>query len=141
MSCPRPSQGQAIDGNHPLRRSGQCSDPGDDAALESLGVEHRQSVAGMVVRRRAVFEQAETAQKLAFLAAEQGDIGNSLGTGQRCARSQEQDLVERVSHLALLARVLQICEIAQKHKHLGDLGTIGRRVFHGCRRYANRGLA
>src|ERR1700733_9729313 len=64
------SQGLAIDGNYPLRRSGQCCDPGDEASLELLGVQDSQDVAEMVVRWRAVLERAERTQKLAFLTAE-----------------------------------------------------------------------
>jgi hypothetical protein len=47
-----------------------------------FGVERRQNVAEMVVRRRAVPERAETPQKLAFLAAEQGNIDEGLSSGQ-----------------------------------------------------------
>jgi hypothetical protein len=106
-----PPQGLAVDGKHPLRRSGQCRDPGDEASLELLGVEHRQDVAEMVVRWCAVLERTEATQKLAFLAAEQGDIDKCLGPGQHGEQAEQQDLVERVGHLALLARVLQVLEI------------------------------
>ena len=42
ITCPHalgPSLGQDIDGNHSLRRSGQGRHPGDETALELLGVE------------------------------------------------------------------------------------------------------
>ena len=83
-----------------------------NTSRELLGVEHRQDVAEMVVRWCAVLERTEAAQKLAFLAAEQGDIEtNVLGPGQHGEQAEQQDLVERVGHLALLARVLQVLEI------------------------------
>ena len=88
----------------------------------------------MIVRWRAVLERAEAAQKLALLAAEQGDIDEGLGPGQHGEQAEQQDLVERVGHLALLARVLQVLEIAQKNHRLGECRTIRRRVFHGCPR-------
>ena len=133
--------GLAIDGDHPVRRSGQRRDPGDEAALELLGVERGQDVAEMIVRRRAVLERPEAAQKLELLAAEQGDIDEGLGPGQHREQAQQQDLVERVGHLALLARVLQVLEMTQKNNRLVECGTIRRRVFHGCPRPANRGVA
>ncbi len=105
-------RGLAIDGDHPFRRSGQRGDPGDEAALELLGVEDGQDVAEMVVCRRAVLERAEAAQKPKLLAAEQGDIGEGLGPGQHGEQAEKQDLVERICYLALLARILQILEIA-----------------------------
>ena len=131
-SCPRPSLGQAIDGDHPVRRSGQRSDPGDEAFLELLGVEDRHDVAEMVVCWRAVLERTEAAQKRAFLAAEQGDIDEGLGPGQHGEQAEKQDLVERVGYLTLLARVLKVFEIAQKNHRLVECGAIRRRVFHGC---------
>jgi hypothetical protein len=44
----------AIDGNHPLRRSGQHGDPGNEAALELLGVEGCEDIAEVIVRRRPI---------------------------------------------------------------------------------------
>jgi len=62
-----PPRGLAVEGNDPLRRSGQRRHPGDEAGLELLGVEDGQGVAQMVVCWRAVLEQAEAAQKLELL--------------------------------------------------------------------------
>ena len=50
----------------------------------------------MIVRRRAVRERAEAAQKTELLAAEQGDIDEGLGSGQHRKQAEEQDLIERV---------------------------------------------
>ncbi len=94
----------------------------------------------MVVRRRAILERTEAAQKLALLAAEQGDVDHGLGPGQHGKQAQEQDLVERIAHLALLARIFQILEIAQKNHRLVERGTSRCRVVHGCPQQANRGL-
>jgi hypothetical protein len=47
-----------------------------------LGVEDSQDVAEMVVCRRAILERVEATQEFAFLAAEQGNIDDSLGPGQ-----------------------------------------------------------
>jgi hypothetical protein len=120
-----------LDGNHPLGHAGQRGDPGDKTTLELLGVEDRQDVAEMIVRRRAILERAEAAQKLAFLAAEQGNIDDGLGAGQHGEQAQEQDLVERVGYLALLARVFQVLEMAQKNHRLVECAIIRRRVSHG----------
>jgi hypothetical protein len=94
----------------------------------------------MVVRRRAILEWAKAAQKLALLAAEQGDIDEGLGPGQDSEQAEKQDLVEWVGYLAVLARVLQVIEIANKHDRLAECGTIRRHGFHGCPQHANRGL-
>src|SRR3954466_6219423 len=128
----RPPRGLAITGNHPVRRSGQCSDPGDKASLELLGVEHCQDVAEMIVCWRAVLEWTEAAQKLALLATEQGDVDKGFRPGEHREQTEKEDLVERVGYLALLARVLQVFEIAQKNNRLVECGTIRRRVVHGC---------
>ena len=98
-----PPRGLAIDGDAPLRHAGLRGDPGNEAALELLGVEHREDVAEMVVCRRATLERTEAPQKLELLSAEQGDIGDRLGTGQHGEQTRRQDLVQRVGHLALLA--------------------------------------
>ena len=71
-----PPQRLAVDGDHPLWRSGQRRNPGDEAALELLGVEDPQDVAQMVV---CVSERPEAAQKSELLAAEQSDIDERLG--------------------------------------------------------------
>src|SRR4051812_19383195 len=128
----RPPRGLAINGNHPVRRSGQCSDPGDKASLELLGLEHCQDVAEMIVCWRAVLEWTEAAQKLALLATEQGDVDKGFRPGEHREQTEKEDLADRVGYLALLARALQVFEIAQKNNRLVECGTIRRRVVHGC---------
>src|SRR5436309_11003435 len=56
-----PTHGLAVDGDHPTRRSRQRGDPGDEAALELLGVEGGQNIAEVIVRRRAVAKRPEPA--------------------------------------------------------------------------------
>ena len=90
-----------------------------------------EDVAEMIVRRRAIRERPEAAQQVELLAAEQGDIGDGFGTGQHGEQAEEQDLVQRVGHLPLLARVLQILEITQKNNGLVECRAIRCRVFHG----------
>ena len=125
-----PARGLAIDGDHPLRHPGQRGDPGDEAALELLGVERGQDIAEVIVRRRAILERAEAAQKLELLVAEEGDIDEGLRPGQHREQTQQQHLVERVRHLALLARVRQILEMTQKNNRLVKCRTVRRRVVH-----------
>ena len=66
-------------------------------------VQHGEDIAKMVVRRRAVGEAAEAAQKVQLLAAEQGDVGDGLRAGQDGDEAEEQDLFQRVVHLSPLA--------------------------------------
>ena len=83
-----PPQRLAVDGNYPLWRSGQCRNPGDEAALGLLGVEDRQDVAQMVV---CVSERPEAAQKSELLAAEQSDIDERLGPSQYGEQAEQED--------------------------------------------------
>src|SRR5208282_3369056 len=77
-------------------------------------------------------ERAEAAKKLKFLAAEEGDLGETLGSGQHGEQAQEQDLIERVGHLAWLARVLEVIEITQKDNCFVECRTACCRAVH-CR--------
>src|SRR4051794_34488776 len=86
----------------------------------------------MIVCWRAVLEGTEAAQKLALLATEQGDVDKGFRPGEHREQTEKEDLVERVGYLALLARILQVFEIAQKNNRLVECGTIRRRVVHGC---------
>ena len=91
--------------------TGHRGDPGGEATLELLGVERGQDVTQVVVRRRAVLERTEAAQQRELLGPEQRDLGEALCTGQHRKQTQQQDLIERIGNLALLARVLQVFEI------------------------------
>ena len=57
------AHGLAVDGDHPRRHPGHRGDPGDEAALELLGVERGEDVAEMIVGRRAVLERPEAAKQ------------------------------------------------------------------------------
>src|SRR3954464_4228110 len=86
----------------------------------------------MIVCWRAGLERTEAAQKLALLSTEQGDVDKGFRPGEHREQTEKKDLVERVGYLALLARILQVFEIAQKNNRLVECGTIRRRVVHGC---------
>src|SRR5208337_249481 len=127
-----PAHGLAIDGDHPGRNAGQRGDPGDEATLELVGVQHRQNIAQVTVVRCAIFERAEAAEKRKFLDAEQGDLGESLGTGQYGEQAQEPYLIERIRNLPLLARVMEVLEMTQKDDRFVECPTVRCRVVH-CR--------
>src|SRR6202011_2268963 len=107
-------------------------DPGGEAALELLGIERGQDVTQVVVRRRAVLERTEAAQQRELLGPEQRDLGEALCTRQHRKQTQQQDLIERIGNLALLARVLEVFEIPQKDNRLVECRTV-RSAVHGRR--------
>src|ERR1700694_529023 len=94
------------------------------------------SVAGMSPRwscaRRAVLERTEAAQQRELLGPEQRDLGEALCTRQHRKQTQQQDLIERIGNLALLARVLEVFEIPQKDNRLVECRTV-RSAVHGRR--------
>ncbi len=95
-------------------------------------VQHGEDIAEMVVRRRAVGEAAEAAQKVQLFAAEQGDVGDGLRAGQDGDEAEEQDLFQRVVHLPLLAGILQITEMIKK-----NYGFVKRRAVRCRLRHAS----
>jgi hypothetical protein len=109
------ARGLSVDGDHLGRRSDQRGDPGDEAPLERIGVNRGEDVAQVIVRRRPIAKRPEAAQKRELLHPEPGDIDKGLGPGQHCEQRQQKHLVERIHHLAALARVRQIVKIAQKN--------------------------
>src|ERR1700728_1703896 len=117
--------------NDALGGSGQRGDPGDEAALELLRVQDSQDVTEVVVRRRALRERPEATQQVQLLAAEQRDIGDGVGTRQHGEQTEDQDLLQRVVHLPLLARILQIFEMTQENDRLVECSAIRCRAFHG----------
>ena len=129
----------AVDGDDVGAELGERADPGDEAALELLGIERREQVAQLVVRRRAVLERPEAAQKLKLLLAELGDLHPALGGGQHGHQAQQQHLVERIPHLAGLARVFEGLEMLQPPNDLIEcalglrLGLHHRRVLRELR--------
>jgi hypothetical protein len=119
-------QGLAIEGDHISRRPGQCSDPSDEAALEFLGVERREDVAQVIMRGSTVAKWPEPTQKIKLLLVEPGNVDERLGSRQHREQTQKQDLLERIEHLAGLARVRQIPEMIQK----GKCPEFRRRIRH-----------
>ena len=64
-------------------------------------------IAEVIVRGRAVAKRPEPAQQLELLLAEARDVDEGLRPGQHREQTQQQHLVERIDHLAGLARVRQ----------------------------------
>jgi hypothetical protein len=64
-----------------------------------------------------------------------------LGDMLDAHRQVEQDLVERVGHFGLLAKIFQILCNNSENVCLFECGTIDCRVFHGGHRQVNRGVA
>ena len=111
-------RGLAIDGDHPLRRSGHCGDPSNEAALELLGVERCEDVAEVIVCRRTIAKSSEPAQKIKLLATEAGDIDEGLRSSRDREQAQQQHLVERMGHRPRLGRVRHVPEIFQNNNRL-----------------------
>jgi hypothetical protein len=124
----RAAQRLAIDRDDVGRGAGLRRDPGGKAALELLGIEAGQDVAQMIVRGRAVRKGPEPPQQFELPLAEPGNVGDRLGTGQHGEQAQQQHLVERVDHLAALARVRQTLEIAQENDRFVESATIPRTI-------------
>src|ERR1700684_2384373 len=135
------THGLATDRYHARRHASHRGNPGHEAALELFGIENGQDIAQVIMGRRAVLERAEAAEKLKFLDAEESDLGKALGSGQHGEQAQEQDLIERVGHLAWLARILESIEIAQKNNGLRKGRTVRGRAVHNRPSSANRGSA
>src|SRR5580700_10111083 len=112
------AQRLAVDGDHIRRHPNQLGDPGDEATLEFPGVERRENVAEVVVRRRSIAERQKPAQKRDLLLAEPCDIDEGFRPGEHCEQAQQQHLFERVDHLAALPRVRKIPKTPQKSNRL-----------------------
>src|SRR6185295_8747945 len=123
-----PSRGLAVNGDHLGRRSDQRGDPGNEATLERLGVNRGEDGAQVIVRRRPIAKRPEAAQQRELLRPEPGDIDEGLRPGQHREQRQHKHLVERIHHLAALARVRQIVTIAQKNNCFSKGPTIRRGV-------------
>jgi hypothetical protein len=74
------------------------------------------------------------AQKRALSAAEQGDIGEDFRPSQHRKQAERQDLVDRVGYLALLARILEVLEIAQENNRRVKRGTVRSGSVDDCPR-------
>ena len=82
--------------------------PVNEAALESLGVKRGEDVTEAIVRRGPFGKAAKSARKTKLLVAEQGDIDESLRSGQHRKQAQQQHLSQRIPNLAGLAPIRQI---------------------------------
>ncbi len=110
----RPAHGLAVDGDHAFRHIAERCDPGGEAPLELLGVEHGHDISKMTVCRRAILEGTETARKVALLLTEQRDIDEGLGTGQYGEQAKQQSLLQQINDLAALTRIGKVVGIARK---------------------------
>jgi hypothetical protein len=124
------AHGLAIDRNHPRGNPRYRGHPGDEAALERIGVQSGEDVAEVIMGWRAILERAEPAEQSQLPGAEEGDLREALSPGQHAEQTQKQHLVERIGHLAALARVPKVLEIAQKDNRLGECRTVRCRAVH-----------
>ena len=62
-------------------------------------------------------------QQAQLLAAEQGDIGDGVRARQDGEQAEDQDILQRVVHLPLLARILQIFEMTQRPSRNPPIGS------------------
>ncbi len=115
-----PPRRLAVDGDHLGRSPGLGRNPGDEAALEFLSIQRREDVAQMVVGGCPVAKRPEPPQQLQLLRPETGDIGEGFRPGQHRQKAKQQNLVERIHHLAGLPRVRNIAEILQKNNALAN---------------------
>lgn len=77
-----PADGLAVDRDHAGRNAGHRGHPGDEAALELVGVPRGEYLADPAVRRGAVLERAEAPQQVQLFLAEAGNVGKGLGPGE-----------------------------------------------------------
>src|SRR5882757_5246963 len=96
----------AVDGDDAGIEPGQARDPGDEARLELFGVEDRENVAELIVRRGLVLEWPEATQQRQLLLAVSGDLDPAFAAGDHAEQHQQEHLVKRIEHLAALARVI-----------------------------------
>ena len=72
MAEPCPARTRfAIDRHDVVTEFGERGDPGDEAALEGFGVEGREQITELVMRRRAVLERREPPKEVELALAEQ----------------------------------------------------------------------
>jgi hypothetical protein len=82
------------------------------------------------MRGSAVAKWAEPTQKIELLLAESGNFDERLGSRQHREQTQKQDLLERIEHLAGLARIRQIPEMIQKNNRFAERPEFRRRLRH-----------
>lgn len=76
-------RGLAVDGDHALGHTAARGNPGGEAALELLGIKRGEDVTEMIVARGAVCERAKPVQQRDPGVAEQSDLRDMFGAGQR----------------------------------------------------------
>ena len=99
--------GLAVDGDAIRRGPAQALDPSRTAALDQLRIENAEHRPQRVVAGRAVGIGKEAAQELEVLVAPELDLDQVIGTRQRRAEQEPQDLGQGAEHLGLPPRVLQ----------------------------------
>jgi hypothetical protein len=124
------AQRLAIDCDDLGRHSSQPRHPGDEAALEHLGVERREDVPEVIMGGRSIAERPEAAQQPELLLAEPRDIDERFRSGQHREQAQQQHLLQRVDHLSALTRVRQILEVIEKHDRFAEHAAVARRIVH-----------
>ena len=103
-------------------------DPGDETALEPLGIQGRKQVSKLVVRWRGVLVRVETARKIQLPLAEKCHIHPTLGAAQHRNQDQQQNPVKRIKHFPFLAGIIKTREMLKKinafkinrHRRLDD---------------------
>ena len=108
----------AIDGDDIGAEFRERGDPGDEAILEGFGIERCKQIAQLVMGRRAVLEGPEPAQEVELPLAELGDLDPAVGASQYRQQALQQHLVQRILHLAALARILEFLEMLQPFNDL-----------------------
>ena len=124
------ARGLAIDGDHLRCDAGQRRHPGHEAELEFLRIEGGKNIAEMIVGRCSMAKWPKPPQKIKFLLTEPGNVDERLCPAEHCQQTQQQNLIQRIDHLAGLTRVRQILEKVQKNSCFADRAKVDRRVFH-----------
>ena len=134
------SQRLAINGHDLGWNSRQRGHPGYKTALKLFGIQRGKDVAQMVMGGRSMLKSQKPAQKIELFLAKPGNIDDGLCASQDCQQAQQQNLVERVHHLAALSRIGQIPEVIQKNQAIRERSTLRRRYLHSCPPIRIRGL-
>jgi hypothetical protein len=110
--------GLAVDGDYVGGYRGRGGDPADEALLKLLGIQCGEHLAQPVMIGRCVRKRPEAPQEIELAVPELGNRGEGLGPGQNREQAEQQDLVQRIDHLAELPRVSQIRKMIQKNNAL-----------------------
>jgi hypothetical protein len=92
------------------------------------GVKRGKNIAQMIVGERAVAKRPESAQE--FELTEQRDVDKGFRSRKDREQTQQQDFVQRIKHLAPLARIRQLREMIQKNNGFGFCPEFPRSLFH-----------